>query len=177
MLCVLLTTTNINASDDIELVVIRSANQLLVTKNGGTLRTFNVAFGSGGSKAKLRTGDRTTPKGRYYISKIRSSERFHVFMQINYPNLDDADRGLASNLITVEQYNAILHAHLSGKLPPQNTALGGAIGIHGIGNETKDKLEIHQIANWTQGCIALRNHEVDELSRYITVGTPITIID
>ncbi|MDC9726120.1 MAG: L,D-transpeptidase [Gammaproteobacteria bacterium] len=165
------------ANEDIELVVLRSEHQLLVKKNGMTLRTFKVAFGSGGKKAKLREGDHTTPKGQYQINRMRNSDRFHLFLQLNYPNMNDAKRALKNHSISRQQYRDILDAHSQGKLPPQNTALGGAIGLHGIGLETKDKIEIHQIADWTQGCIAMRNHEIEELSRYIDVGTVISIID
>ena len=165
------------ASDDIELVVVRSQHQLIVKQNGMTLRTFKVAFGSGGKKAKLREGDHTTPKGNYRINRMRDSNRFHMFLQLNYPNMDDAKRALKNHSISRQQYRDILDAHSEGRLPPQNTALGGAIGLHGIGHETKDKVEIHQIADWTQGCIAMRNHEIEELSRYINVGTQISIID
>jgi len=165
------------ASDDIELVIDHSDHALIVKKNGSTLRTFKVALGSGGKKAKLQEGDHKTPKGTYKISKIRDSSRFHMFLQLNYPNMKDAGRALKNRVITRKQYQAILDAHSYGHLPPQNTALGGAIGIHGIGHETKNKLEIHQIADWTQGCIALRNNEVEELTRYINVGTRVSIID
>jgi len=165
------------ANDDIELVVLRSEHQLIVKKNGITLRTFKVAFGSGGKKAKLREGDHTTPKGKYQINRMRDSDRFHLFLQLNYPNMNDAKRALKNHSISRQQYRDILNAHSKGKLPPQNTALGGEIGLHGIGIETKDKLEIHQIADWTQGCIAMRNYEIEELSRYIEVGTVISIID
>ena len=57
------------------------------------------------------------------------------------------------------------------------SVLGGLIGIHGIGVETADKLEIHQMTNWTKGCIALRNSEILELSKYVSHGTPVIIID
>lgn len=165
------------ASDDIELLVLRSQHELVVKQNGMTLRTFKVAFGSGGKKAKLREGDHTTPKGKYKINRVRDSNRFHLFIQLNYPNMNDAKRALKNHSISRQQYRDILDAHNTGQLPPQNTALGGAIGLHGIGLETKDKIEIHQVADWTQGCIAMRNNEIEELSRYIGVGTAITIID
>ncbi len=164
-------------NQSIELVIVRSAHELLVKQGNVTLRTFKVALGSGGKKAKLRAGDHTTPKGHYTILKVRDSDRFHLFLQIDYPNMDDAKRALKNHTITLKEYRAILLAHKTGHLPPQNTALGGSIGIHGIGKETKDKIEIHQIADWTQGCIALRNHEVEELSRYIDVGTQVSIIE
>ena len=167
----------VTADEHIELVISRSKHQLAVKKDGVNVRTFKVAFGSGGRKAKLREGDHTTPKGKYRISKIRDSDRFHMFIQLNYPNRDDANRAFKNHSITAKQYQAILDAHRFGRLPPQNTGLGGAIGIHGIGDETPDRLEIHQISDWTQGCIAMRNYEVEELSHYIDVGTQISIID
>ena len=57
----------------------------------------------------------------------------------------------------------------------QNTPLGGAIGIHGIGEITEEKLEIHRTINWTKGCIALTNDEIDDLLHYIGVGTKVVI--
>ena len=89
----------------------------------------------------------------------------------------DAINALKAKRISKQEYRDILDAHIYGRLPPQNTRLGGAIGIHGIGVETKNKLEIHQLANWTQGCIALRNNEVEQLASYITKGTMVTITD
>jgi len=166
-----------NPSDNIEVLVSRSAHTLSVKQGDVTLSTFKVAFGSGGKKAKLKEGDHTTPKGTYLINKIRDSENFHLFMLLNYPNMDDAKRALKEGLISRTQYRAILLAQIEGRLPPQNTALGGSIGIHGIGVETKDKLEIHRLADWTKGCIAMRNDEVEALSRYITQGTKVIITD
>ncbi|MDH5357448.1 MAG: L,D-transpeptidase [Gammaproteobacteria bacterium] len=165
------------ASETIELVLLRSEHKLMVKQGDNVLRTFKVALGSAGRKAKQREGDHATPKGQYAITKVRDSDRFHLFLQLNYPNMDDAKRALKNHLISREQYQSILEAHFFGRLPPQNTALGGAIGIHGIGRETKNKLEIHQIADWTQGCIALRNSEVEELSRFVHIGTPVIIVD
>lgn len=165
------------ASENVELLILRSSHTLIVKQGDVTLRTFKVAFGSGGKKAKLREGDHTTPKGTYSINIVRDSERFHLFMQLNYPNMNDAQRALKTKLISRKQYQDILDAQLEGRMPPQNTGLGGAIGIHGIGVETKDKIEIHQLADWTQGCIAMRNDEVEVLSRYISRGTKVTITD
>lgn len=167
----------VQANQSINLVIVRSQHKLLVKEGNTTIRTFKVALGSGGRKAKRREGDHTTPTGTYKISRVRKSDRFHLFLQLNYPNTHDAKRALKNHSITRQQYRAILDAQTFGFLPPQNTALGGAIGIHGIGNETPDKISIHKIADWTQGCIAMRNDEVDELSRYIQVGTQVKIVD
>lgn len=162
---------------DYDLVVKRSENRLLIEKDGQVIRSFHVALGSGGKQAKQRLGDRRTPTGEYKIMEVRESDRFHLFIQLNYPSVRDAMNGLKTNTITKQQYRDILDAHIFGELPPQNTKLGGAIGIHGIGHETKDKLEIHELANWTQGCIALRNNEVEQLASYISKGTTVKITD
>jgi murein L,D-transpeptidase YafK len=115
--------------------------------------------------------------GKYHIVQVRDSDRFHMFIQLDYPSVRDAINALKEERISKEEYRRILDAHIFGRLPPQNTSLGGAIGIHGIGEETKDKLEIHQLANWTQGCIALRNNEVEQLAHYVGKGTSVTITD
>jgi len=164
-------------NETIELVVLRSKHTLIVKKGDIVLRSFKVAFGSGGRKAKLREGDHTTPKGIYVIKKKLDSERFHLFLQLNYPNVDDAKRAFKNHIITQKEYRAIILAQSEGRMPPQNTALGGTIGIHGIGDETKEKLEIHQFIDWTKGCIAMRNDEVDVLSQFIEGDTKVTITD
>lgn len=172
-----LTTLSVAHASRVELVVVHSQNKLLVKQDDLTLRTFRVALGSGGRQHKEMEGDRRTPHGTYRIMQVRPSAQWHTFLQMNYPNMDDARIGLRNGLITREQYREILQAHVSGTLPPQNTPLGGAIGIHGIGEETEERLNIHEIANWTQGCIAMRNHEVKELLMYISEGVNITIVE
>lgn len=165
------------ASDEYELLIKRSEKKLIVQKNGKAIRSFHVALGSGGRKPKMESGDRKTPMGKYHVVQVRDSERFHMFIQLDYPSVRDAINALQEQRISKDEYRRILDAHIFGRLPPQNTSLGGAIGIHGIGVETQDKLEIHQIANWTQGCIALRNKEVEQLAYYVGKGTSVTITD
>lgn len=117
----------VQANDNVELIVVRSEHKLLVQRDGVTLRTFKVALGSAGRKAKVKAGDRATPLGEYRISKVRASDRFHQFLQIDYPNVSDALRALKSNLITREEYNAILDAHIYGKTPPYGCALRSCV--------------------------------------------------
>ncbi|WP_084002893.1 L,D-transpeptidase family protein [Methylophaga muralis] len=164
-------------SGEIELVIVRSENKLLVRKDDKTLRSFKVALGSGGRQPKVQEGDRRTPKGHYRIRDIRSSERFYLFMHLDYPNMDDAKQALKEGRITRKEYRQILAAFIYNETPPQNTPLGGQIGIHGIGDETPDKLDIHEVSNWTQGCIAMRNSEVRELAMWVEKGTPVIIVD
>lgn len=172
-----LPTVTMAASGEIELVIVRSENKLLVRKDDKTLRSFKVALGSGGRQPKMQEGDRRTPKGHYRIRDIRSSDRFYLFMHLDYPNMDDAKQALKEGRITRKEYRQILAAFIYNETPPQNTPLGGQIGIHGIGDETPDKLDIHEVSNWTQGCIAMRNSEVRELAMWVEKGTPVIIVD
>ena len=166
-----------NYDDNISLLLSHSEHMLYVKKGDFILKSYKVALGSGGRGGKIQEGDGRTPIGQYLITEVRDSQRFHLFMGINYPNIKDAKRALTNKLITRQDYRAVLDAHIFGRKPPQDLILGGAIGIHGIGTETKEKINIHQNIDWTEGCIALRNDEVEELSRYVSVGTAINIIE
>ena len=161
----------------ISLLLLKSEHTLYVKKGRFIVKKYKVALGSGGRGGKVREGDERTPVGQYRITEVRNSDRFHLFMRLNYPNIKDAKRALTDKLITLHDYRSVLDAHIFGQQPPQNLILGGAIGIHGIGSETQEKLKIHQNIDWTEGCIALRNEEVEELSQYVSVGTEIHIVD
>lgn len=165
------------ATGSYELVIKRSEKRLIVQKEGKTIRSFHVALGSGGRQGKLQAGDRRTPLGEYHITQVRDSDNFYMFMQLDYPSVRDAINALKTKRISKKEYREILDAHIFGHLPPQHTSLGGAIGIHGIGIETKEKLKIHKLANWTQGCIALRNEEIDLLMPYVKKGTTVKITE
>ena len=96
-------------------------------------------------------------------------------MQLDYPNLLDAWYGYKNNVITARQFKQIAFAFKGKQQPPQNTPLGGYIGIHGLGDSTKEKLKIHEAFNWTEGCIALKNSEINALRQYVSIGTRVTI--
>lgn len=163
------------SATETELEVVKS-QRLLLLKNGDKVeKTYHIASGFGGKGDKRRLGDHKTPIGVYRIMKMRDSDRFHLFMALNYPNVKDAYWGLKNRLITRAEFDAIVEASKSGRMPPQDTDLGGAIGIHGIGDVNTEKIEIHDAADWTEGCIALTNEEVEELSRFVDVGTKVVI--
>lgn len=165
------------ADNGIVLEVYKSKRLMLVKKDNDLKRTFKIATGSGGSGNKKRNGDNITPTGAYRIVNFKDDSRFHYFMQINYPNARDAVNGLKRSQIDRDQYIQMI-AHLKRKqVPDQRTMLGGAIGIHGISEEDEEKLKLHQDENWTQGCIAMTNEEIDELRKFVHIGTPIIIFD
>lgn len=160
---------------DYEIEIVKS-QRLLYLKHGDKVeKTFHAAFGYGGRGDKRQFGDHKTPIGVYRIIKVKGSDHFHRFLMLNYPNVKDAYWGLKNGMLTRVEFDAIVEAAKSGQMPPQNTPLGGAVGIHGIGEITPDKLTIHENVNWTEGCIALTNEQIDELSRYVEIGTKVVI--
>ena len=163
------------ASGRYELEVIKSQRLLLVKDGDKVALRFHVASGWGGRGDKHLIGDHKTPVGVYRIVKVKDSDRFHVFMQLNYPNVKDAYWGLKNRVITRTEFDEIVDALKAGRAPPQNTELGGAIGIHGLGETDPEKLDIHRAANWTEGCIAVTNGQIEQLRHYVDVGTKVVI--
>jgi len=149
------------------------AHTLAVIQDGRPRRVFrNIALGRGGVARLRRRGDGATPLGEYHIAWINRNSRFHIFLGLDYPNAGLAREALAQGLIDRPTYEAIRHALAAGRVPPQGTALGGYLGIHGLGRG--DPL-VHARFNWTQGCIALTNEEIEELARWVRVGTRVLI--
>lgn len=149
------------------------AETLTVFRHGAPPIVFgNLAFGAAGVKEKRRRGDDVTPRGVYSVGWIRTESKFVHFIGLNYPSVVDAERGLHDGVIGEAAYERIKRAHERGERPPQDTALGGQIGIHGVG---KGSLEIHRIANWTSGCIAMENLDVRRLARMVRVGMRVEI--
>ncbi len=159
-------------------IQISKAERILKVKNGARIhKAYPIAYGRGGRGDKHLAGDGVTPLGSYRIVKIKNNSRFHVFLHLNYPNLKDAFLGLRDHVISEPQFFHILGALRNHDIPLQDTRLGGAIGIHGLGEITEEKLEIHRTVNWTKGCIALTNDQIDELMNYVGIGTKVVISD
>lgn len=158
-----------------EIEVSKSERELLVKQDKQILRRFPIAYGKGGFGSKRRFGDNKTPIGVYRIVDFKADSRFYFFMQLDYPNLLDAWHGYRNELIDASQFRAIATTYRSGEVPPQDTSLGGYIGIHGIGESTDERLEIHRYNNWTDGCIALTNEELNELREFVSIGTRVVI--
>ena len=121
-------------------IEVLKSEQILRLRHGDKIfKEFPIAFGRGDRGPKERLGDKKTPEGIYRVIGVNESERFHLFLRLNYPNVKDAFYGLKNKIITQEQFDAIINALKRGRLPPQNTPLGGAIGIHGVGAENGKK--------------------------------------
>jgi murein L,D-transpeptidase YafK len=146
---------------------------LTVMKGDKPLEIFsNIAIGRYGKTYFKKKGDHRTPLGRFTIAWIPAKSQYHRFLGLNYPDLERADRALVDKEITEAQWQAIRRATQANKRPPQDTPLGGFIGIHGTGD---GDLKIHGQYNWTSGCIALTNEQIDRLASWVRVGTPVEI--
>ena len=158
-----------------EIEINKSKQELLVKESDRIVKRFHAAYGRGGKGTKQRLGDKKTPVGIYKIMQFKSDSKFHFFMQLDYPNLLDAWSGYKNQLISAGEFKSIASAYKNKESPPQNTVLGGYIGIHGLGIENEEKLLIHESTNWTEGCIALTNSEIMELRKYVDIGTRVVI--
>jgi len=149
--------------------------KVFIMENGTPLKAFNnVAFGRGGVGVKQKRGDNITPQGVYTIGWNNDKSSFRHFFGLTYPSVQDAENGLNQQLINADEYQAIIKAHLENKVPPQNTALGGSVGIHGLGTPLRRHLK-HHFSNWTEGCVALTNQQIDELAVYVKTGMVVVI--
>ena len=150
---------------DPKIVVMKSKRLLELYSGGAVIRTYRIGLGLNPVDDKERQGDRRTPEGDFYIFTKNHKSAFYLSLGISYPNLEDAERGLRTRLISRGQYVAIVRANNRRIAPPQNTRLGGDIYIHGNGASS----------DWTWGCVALENGDIKELFDAVPVGTPVTI--
>jgi LysM repeat protein len=150
------------------------SDKLLTVYNGNTpLKAYHVELGDSGSGDKYVSGDHKTPEGNFYITQklvLSPADQYlgTRWMRLSYPNIEDAQRGLNNGLINKTTYNQIVNAINNGLTPPQNTALGGGVGIHGGSTPALG-------TNWTFGCTGLTNKDVQDFFDYVKVGTKVTI--
>lgn len=160
-------------ADEIWLLVDTTALTLKVMQGESTLQQYeNIAIGSNGPTLAKLVRDETTPLGEFRISGFNPLSRFHLFMAFDYPTMEHARRALADGRLTPQEYVAVNNAWLAEEPPPQNTPLGGYLGIHGLGVGDE---EIHGRFNWTNGCIAVTNEQIDELAQWVVVGTRVSV--
>jgi murein L,D-transpeptidase YafK len=152
------------------LEVWKTQRQMELRNGSGEVEArFPIVLGSRPREAKRLQGDGRTPVGHYYIADKNERSRFHRFLGLSYPNIDDAERGYWDRLIDTRQWADIFLANLRGDSPPSNTRLGGRIGIHGYGGRPELPID------WTEGCIAVPDADIDYLFYRLPVGTPVVI--
>ncbi|KPJ65286.1 MAG: hypothetical protein AMJ89_05265 [candidate division Zixibacteria bacterium SM23_73] len=135
------------------IIVDKSMRKTYLVHAGKLMHAYNCELGYNSAHNKLFAGDGATPEGKYQVSAVKShGSKYYKALLINYPNQMDKKR--------FEENKR------KGIISP-NAHIGGFIEIHGEGGKNKD---------WTDGCVALTNSEMDHIMQYATVGTPVTII-
>lgn len=133
------------------ILVEKKRQKLLVVKNRKVVATFTAEFGRNGYSDKLVQGDAATPEGRYHVTSKKTASRYYKALPLNYPTAAD-----------VAEYNSAKRRGLvRGRGPGHN------IEIHGGGGKG---------TNWTDGCVAVRDRDMDRLFQLIDSGTPVTIV-
>lgn len=155
-------------------VLVDSGNDRLTVflEHGPPVVFENIAVGAAGVKEKKRVGDDVTPCGTYTVGWFQPHSKFVHFIGLTYPSRADAERGYREKIIDRHAYERIISALDRGETPPQDTRLGGLIGIHGVG---RGSLAIHRIANWTAGCIAVDNDQIRQLFKLLKRGMKVEI--
>ena len=147
-------------------IEIKKSRRILQIYDGEKLsKKYKIALGFAPEGDKRVAGDGKTPEGKFYVFTKNEQSKFYLSIGLSYPNIEAATRGLQEKIISVEEHDAIIKAVEQKKMPPQQTALGGEIYIHGGGITT----------DWTEGCIALRNKEMREIFEAIPVGAEVVI--
>jgi len=137
----------------VDRIVIEKSKRTLTMMSGTeSLKKYKVALGGQPVGAKDRRGDHKTPEGIYSVDSKNPNSQFYKALHISYPNA--ADRANARKL---------------GVSP------GGDVEIHGLGSKWGWLGAKHRLTDWTDGCIALTNEEIDEIYPLIKVGTPVEI--
>jgi murein L,D-transpeptidase YafK len=135
------------------IVVHKAERTLTLYWHDAKLKTYRVALGAQPLGPKTALGDGRTPEGRYTVTRRKARSDFHGALKISYPSPDDLAR-----------------ARAAGRAP------GGGIEIHGLHDGFEWLGSAHAILDWTDGCIAVTNTEIDELLRAVPDGTPLEIL-
>jgi len=133
-------------------LILKKDHLLELLAGGKVFRTYKVALGSGGLARKEKEGDGRTPEGHYLVDSRNAASHYHKALHISYPNAEDRK-----------------HAGRLGVSP------GGAVMIHGLPNGKGYIGGGHRLYDWTLGCIAVTDVEIDEIWNLVPVGTPVEI--
>jgi murein L,D-transpeptidase YafK len=133
-------------------VVAKSKRELTLYREGNALKTYTVALGRVPAGAKSRESDKKTPEGKYTIDYRKADSAYFRALHISYPN--KADNEAAAK---------------------DGASAGGDIMIHGLRNGLGWIGKLHRILDWTLGCVAVSNEEMEELWRAVPDGTPVEL--
>jgi lipoprotein-anchoring transpeptidase ErfK/SrfK len=140
------------------IVIDKSDYELNVYDDKGWFATYPVVFGNNSLSDKKMEGDRCTPEGNFHIISKKIHDKWDRFIALDYPTKD-----------SYEKFN---ERKQRGEIPG-NARIGGGVGIHGTWPH--DDYIIDRFKNWTNGCISMKNKDVEDLYSYLPVGTSVTI--
>jgi murein L,D-transpeptidase YafK len=160
--------------ENVHIVIDKSSHSLNLFSDSTLIKKYRAAFGRGKNN-KSSSKERATPIGSYKICDIDSVHTYGKFFRFNYPNLEDAENALLKKKISQKEFDQLKFEYYYGKCPNNKTALGGGIGIHGIGELDFLVNNLPFVFNWTDGSIAVSNQNVDELFRFMKEGTIVVI--
>jgi len=136
------------------------------------VRLPDISIGRFGTTKVKRRGDNRTPLGSYHVAWLEPRSRFHYFIGLDYPTPAQARAAAELGIIGPDERRSIERSFRLGRVPPQDTALGGLIGIHGLGAGDRS---IHARYNWTRGCVALTDEQIDVLLHWVKIGTRVEV--
>jgi hypothetical protein len=153
------TSSSLPSTNNYFIVINKPDYVMKVYKSKECIATYPVAFGNKDQGDKMCEGDRKTPDGLFTIIAKRVHDKWDKYFTLDYPTAENH-----------KKFNLLKSNHLI----PDNAAIGGSIGIHGTW--PNEDFAIDQRQNWTDGCISLKNKNIEELYNFIPVGTKVLII-
>ncbi|MCL4457984.1 MAG: L,D-transpeptidase family protein [Nitrospirae bacterium] len=135
-----------------KVVVIKSKRLMMLLKDGEIIKSYKVSLGKNPVGPKVQEGDQKTPEGSYVLNSRKQNSKYYLAINISYPNESD-----------------IQNAQKLGVSP------GNSIAIHGLPKDLEDIDKFQRRLDWTDGCIAVTNTEMEEIWQLVPDGTPIEI--
>ncbi|WP_445157967.1 L,D-transpeptidase family protein [Halomonas sp. E14] len=160
--------------DDELWVLVEDRDASLSVYRGNLLveRFFPISLGRSGASLERVQGGNVTPKGEFRVNRFNMASDWHIFIGLDYPTPSHARMALESGLYTERDYADYFAYYRRHGYPPQQTVLGGFIGIHGVG---KGDPAVHASYHWTQGCVAVTDTQIERLTELIDIGTRVVI--
>jgi murein L,D-transpeptidase YafK len=152
ILCIAFGSASASSPSAERVLILKSERTLQLLRDGKPFRTYKVALGSNPIGHKSREGDGRTPEGIYVIDYRNGRSQFHRALHISYPNAHDRESARQ-----------------------RRVRPGGMIMIHGLGKNWGFVGSAHRLKDWTLGCIAVTNEEIEEIWAMVPDGTPVEI--